>query len=81
MRCRFVAKEIRRGTREDLFAATPPLEAKKMLFSFAVTEGIGWKGSRHTGMKIDVVDVSCAYLHAKTKRDVYIELPEEDRTP
>ena len=32
-------------------------------------------------MEIDVVDVSCAYLHAKAKRDVYIELPDEDKTP
>ncbi len=40
-RSRLVAKEIKIDKREDLFAATPPLEAKKMLFSHAVTEGIG----------------------------------------
>ena len=28
--------------RDDLFAATPPLEATKMLFSLATTEGIGY---------------------------------------
>ncbi len=28
-----VAKEIKRDKREDLFAATLPLEAKKVLFS------------------------------------------------
>ena len=43
-RSRLVAKKIRKDKRADLFAATPPLEAKKALFSFAVTEGIGWKG-------------------------------------
>ena len=32
-RSRLVAKEIKMDKREDLFAATPPLEAKKMLFS------------------------------------------------
>ena len=32
-RCRLVAKEIEKDKREDMFAATPPLEAKKMLFS------------------------------------------------
>ena len=37
-RSRLVAKEIKRDSRIDLFAATPPLEAKKMLFSMAVTE-------------------------------------------
>ena len=31
-RCRLVAKEIKKDKREDLFAATPPVEAKKMLF-------------------------------------------------
>ena len=40
-RSRLVAQEIKMNKREDLFAATPPLEAKKMLFSLAVTEGIG----------------------------------------
>ena len=37
-RSRLVAKEIERDKREDLFAATPPLEAKKMLFSMVVTQ-------------------------------------------
>ena len=27
-RCRLVAKEVKRDKQEDLFAATPPLEAK-----------------------------------------------------
>ena len=36
-RSRLVAKEIKKDNREDLFAATPPLEAKKMLFSMAMT--------------------------------------------
>ena len=34
-RSRLVAKEIKHEKREDLFAATPPLEAKKMLLSMA----------------------------------------------
>ena len=41
-RSRLVAKELRINEREDLFAATPPLEAKKTLFSLAVTQGVGW---------------------------------------
>ncbi len=32
-RCRLVAKEIKIDKREDLFAATPPLDAKKILCS------------------------------------------------
>ena len=33
---------------DDLFAATPPLEAKKIMFSMAVTEGIGFEKRRKT---------------------------------
>ena len=33
IRARLVAKKIKREKREDLFAATPPLEAKKVLFN------------------------------------------------
>ena len=40
-RSRLVAQEINTGKREDLFAATPPLEAKKILMSMAVAENIG----------------------------------------
>ena len=29
-------------------------------------------------MKIDFIDVRRAYVYAKSERDVYIELPEED---
>ena len=32
-RSRLVAKEIKRGPSDEMFAATPPLEAKKCLFS------------------------------------------------
>ena len=32
--CRLVAKEIKKVELADLFAATPPLQAKKVLFSF-----------------------------------------------
>ena len=41
-RSRLVAKEIKRDKREYLFAATPPLEALKILLSLALTEGIGY---------------------------------------
>ena len=36
-RSRLVAKEIRRGPSEDMFAATPPLEAKKCLFPLVMS--------------------------------------------
>ena len=37
-RSRLVAKEIKRGPSDDMFAATPPLEAKKCLFSMAMSQ-------------------------------------------
>ena len=39
-RSRLVAKEIKRDTRDDLFAATPPIEALTMMLGMARTEGI-----------------------------------------
>ena len=36
-RSRLVAKEIKRSASDEMFAATPPLEAKNMLFSMAMT--------------------------------------------
>ncbi len=41
LRSSLVAKEITIGKKQSIFAATPPLEAKKALFSTAVTEGKG----------------------------------------
>ena len=77
-----VAKEINTNKREDLFAATPPLEAKKILFSMAATEGIGYQpGCKNQGLKLEFIDVRRAYFHAKARRKVYIELLEEDNQP
>ena len=41
-RHRLVAKDFKRDNRKDLFAATPPLEALKMLISMWMAGGIGW---------------------------------------
>jgi hypothetical protein len=68
-RSRLVAMEIALNKREDLFAATPPLEAKKMLFSLFASK---------KKMSLDFIDVSRAYFHAKARRKIYVELPPED---
>ncbi len=68
-RRRLVAKEIKKDRRKDLFAATSPLEAKKMLFSL-------WASVR--GLLLDFGDVVRAYFHAKARRKVYVELSKED---
>ncbi len=68
-RCRLVAKEIKKDKREDFFAATPPLEAKKMLFSF-------WASV--PGTRLDFGDAVRAYFHTGARRRVYVELSSED---
>ena len=70
---RLVAKEMDAYKRDDLFAATPPLEAIKMVLSMVSTNNLG--------EIVMVNDVSRAFIHAKVKRDVYVALPEEDRAP
>ena len=81
-RSRLVAMEIATGKRDDLFAATPPLEAIKVLLSLAVTEGVGFHpGNRKGGMKLDFIDVRRAYFHATARRELYVRLPEEDGEP
>ena len=69
-RARLVGKEIKLDKREDLFAATPPLESLRFLLSDAVT---GWNRKR-----IMFIDVSRAYFYAKARRDVCVEIPQED---
>ena len=64
-RCRLVAKEIKKDKREDLFAATPPLEAKRVLFSLLASM---------PEMRLDFIDVVRAYFQAKARRDVYVDL-------
>ena len=73
-RCRFVAKEIRRKNDESIFAATPPLEGKKILCSLAVS---GTKGSADP-LKLLFIDVKRAYFYAKSTRPVFVQLPDED---
>ena len=77
-RSRIVAQEFNDHKRDDLFAATPPLEAVKMLLSSAVTEGIGYSVNKMKGMKIEFIDVRRAYYHADAVREVYIALPQGD---
>ena len=78
-RSRLVAQEINKQKREGLFAATPPLEAKKILMSMAVTEGIGYKRDKiKEGKKLDFIDVRRAYFHAKARRQLLVQLPQED---
>ena len=69
-RSRLVAREINTSKRDDLFAATPPLEALKT--TLAITT------SGNKGEMLMVNDISRAFFHAPAKRKVYVQLPNED---
>ena len=73
-RARLVAREIKRDNRLDLFSATPPLEAMKALISKCAH-------GQKEGMRLAVVDVKRAYFYAPTRREIFIQIPVEDRYP
>ena len=74
-----IRQDLNTHKREDLLAATPPLEVKKILVSMAVTEGVGYqKGCKSKAIKLDFIDVRRAYFHAKARRLAYVKLPPED---
>ena len=73
IRCRLVARDFRgvAKDREDLSAATPPWELKKLLMSHAADRSNG------KTRKMLLIDVKKAHLNSESTEDVYIELPEE----
>eukprot|EP00973_Karenia_brevis_P026022 3590492-Karenia_brevis.AAC.1 len=77
-RSRMVARNFKGGDkdRDDLFAETPPLEAKRLLMSRAAA-------SRKDGRsrKSMFIDVKKAHLNPKCDEDIYVELPEECHFP
>ena len=78
-RSRLVAKEINRSPSAEMFAATPPLEAKNMLFSMAVTDFAQNRAIKSKGIqKLLFIDVKRAYFYAPARRPVYVTLPDED---
>jgi hypothetical protein len=75
IRSRLVAKEFNTGEQDGLFAATPPLEALRLLISDAATveEGLEQK-------VVMINDVARAFFEAPMKRTVCVELPWEALT-
>ena len=78
VRARIVAKDYKGKDkdRDDLFAETPPLEAKRMLLSRAVTR-------RRDGRtrKLMFIDARKAHLNPVCTEDVYVDLPPECGCP
>ena len=77
-RSRLVARDFRGrdGGRDDLFAATPPLEAFGMILSRAATETI----SRER-RKVVFIDAKKAHLNPRCREEVFIQLPDECQAP
>ena len=72
VRSRLVAKQIKTGKEEGLFAETPPLEALRTPLSATVA------GNKLKAPMFN--DISREYMHARTASDVYVGLCEEDKT-
>jgi hypothetical protein len=77
VRSRFVAKEFADKRSDEFFAATPPLEALRMLLSHVASGRRSGKGGR----KVLVIDARKAHLHALAERLVYVDLPPEVKEP
>ena len=81
-RSRLVGKEYRRrkiGSRQQLFAGTPPTEAMRMLVSLGVGAETMRRNTRQ-GRPIEyiVLDVRRAHFYARALRRVFIKMPPED---
>ena len=74
VRSRLVARDFKGvdKDRDDLFAATPPLESKRLLLGRAATRVNG-----RLTRKLLFIDAKKAHLNPGCKEDVYIELPDE----
>ncbi len=78
-RARLVGREIKKDKRNDLFAATPPVESMRMLVSVCAS-----RQGDHRHEKNFIVmtnDVKRAYFYAPVTRPIYVIIPPEDREP
>ena len=72
-RSRLVAMEFNDAPDPSLFASTPPLEALRFILHQAATSG------KKDPQCVMLVDVKRAYFNAEATRDIFIEIPKEDR--
>ena len=77
IRSRLVAMEFNKGPMEGVFAAMPPIEAKRLLFSLFTT--LREQGSEE--YVLNFLDAKKADCHARPRRQLYVELPPEDASP
>ena len=70
-------KSRREGPRDDLFAAMPPLEAKKALFAYVAGVREKRRGQGQDEVKLIFIDVERAHLTAKRDEEEWVDLPDE----
>ena len=78
-RSRLVGCEFKRDKRDDLFAATPPLESLRVIISICANNQ--YHAQRDNRFIIMSTDVKRAYFYAPATRPVFIKIPAEDREP
>ena len=76
LRSRLVGKEFADSIDPGLYAATPPVEAMRVILSRSATVG-----KSDVKKVVMTNDVRRAYFHATVSREVYVEIPDEDRGP
>ena len=74
-RSRLVGREFNLGQDDTLDAATPPLEALRVILSNAAS----WhKDGKKMTRSVSISDFRRAYLYAKATRVLYVRIPQED---
>ena len=70
-------KPRREGPREDLFAATPPLEAKRAVCAFVAAVREKRREQGQDGVELMFIDVMIAQLNSKCDEEEGVELRQE----
>ena len=76
-RARLVGREIATHKRDDLFAATPPLESLRYIVSRCASNQYHADATKKFSIMSN--DIKRAYFYAPSTRPVYILIPDEDR--
>ena len=73
VRCRLVGQEVNLFADESFYTVTPPLEAKRLIFSEYASE----QSRNGKPLQISFIDVKKAYFYGVPTRDIYVRLPYE----
>ena len=71
-----MGREINTKVRLDLLAGTPPLETMKLIVAMCAAGQ-----SSKDPMRLATIDIKRAYFYAPARREVFIEITDEDKEP